>query len=115
MAENAGFFSRSHNLEYYVCLNPYAEQIVNDRLNSLDTSSVEYEKNLRLLKKVQTLRLSENKAKEALKEHLDELLQTRELLNAEPEESGNYRNYVESEIKHLEKIVAGSQDIEKKM
>lgn len=27
VAENAGFFSRSNNLDYYICLNPYEKKL----------------------------------------------------------------------------------------
>ena len=110
VAENAGFFSRSGNLDYYICLSPHAEQIINDRLSSLDISSFEYKRTQRIFEKVQTLRHAENRAKQKLQDKLDELLQIREL-----EEPDDYKKYVESEINHLERILAVSQDIEKKM
>ncbi len=108
VAENAGFFSRSGNLEYYICLNPHAEQIINGRLKSLDISSVEYGRTPRLLEKTQTLRHNENTEKQKLQEKLDELTQIREL-----EVQGEYKVYIESEISHLQKILTNSQDIKR--
>lgn len=110
VAENALFFSPSNNINYYVCLNPLAEQIINDRLSSLDISSIEYERDQKILEKVKNLRYSENKAKQKLQDKLDELLKIRELEDLE----GDYIKYVESEISHLEKILTVSQEIEKK-
>lgn len=76
----------------------------------LDTSSAEYKKTQRLFEKTQTLRRGENRAKQELQDKLDGLLQIRELA-----ESGDYKKQVESEINHLKRILAVSQDIEKKM
>lgn len=108
VAENAGFFSRSNNLEYYFCLNPHAEQIINDRLSSLDTFSVEYKRTLKLFEKVQNNRLYEKRAKQKLQDKLNELLQRREL-----EEPGEYRERIETEIDHIQKILPNSYDIKK--
>lgn len=110
VAENARFFSRSGDFDYYICLSPHAEQIINDRLSSLDISSFEYKRTQRIFKKVQTLRHAENRAKQKLQDILEELLQIREL-----EEPDDHKKYVESEINHLERILAVSQDIKKKM
>lgn len=103
VAENAGFFSRSGNLNYYACLNPRAEQIINARLSALDISSIEYKRMQKLLNKVQAMRSNETKAKQKLQDKLDELLQTIEL-----EEPGEYRDYIEAEIRHLQNILPDS-------
>ena len=109
VAENAGFFSRSNNLEYYICLNPRAEQILNDRLSSLDITSAEYKSTQKLLKKAQTLRCAENSAKQKLQDKLDELLKLSEII-----EPGDYKKSIDTEIRHLQKILATSQDIKSK-
>ena len=108
VAENAGFFSRSGNLEYYVLLNPLAEQILNDRLNFLDVSSVKSKKTHQLLEKVKNLRQVEFFSKQKMQAKLDELLQQREVVD-----SVDYKEYIESEINHLQKVLIDSQDIKK--
>lgn len=108
VAENAGFFSRSGNLDYYVLLNPLAEQILNDRLNFLDVSSVKSKKTHQLLEKVKKLRQVEFFSKQKMQAKLDELLQQREVVD-----SVDYKEYIESEINHLQKVLIDSQDIKK--
>lgn len=108
VAENAGFFSRSGNLDYYVLLNPLAEQILNDRLNFLDVSSVKFKKTHQLLEKVKKLRQVEFFSKQKMQAKLDELLQQREVVD-----SVDYKEYIESEINHLQKVLIDSQDIKK--
>lgn len=108
VAENAGFFSRSGNLDYYVLLNPLAEQILNDRLNFLDVSSVKSKKTHQLLEKVKNLRQVEFFSKQKMQAKLDELLQQREVVD-----SVDYKEYIESEINHLQKVLIDSQDIKK--
>ncbi len=108
VAENAGFFSRSGNLDYYVLLNPLAEQILNDKLNFLDVSSVKYKKTYQLLEKVKKLRQVEFFSKQKMQAKLDELLQQREVVD-----SVDYKEYIESEINHLQKVLIDSQDIKK--
>jgi len=110
VAENAGFFSRTNNLNYYVCLNLHAVEIINDKLSRLDISSVEYKNTQELLKKANAWRRSENKAKQKLQDKLNYLLEVLEI-----EEPGDYKDWIKSEISHLEKILAGLQDIEKKI
>jgi len=67
VAENAGFFSRSIGMIYYISINPNAEQILNSRLNSIDPSLVSFRKNQRLLEKVNALRQAENLSKQEKK------------------------------------------------
>ena len=43
-----------------------------------------------------------------MKAKLDELLQQREVVD-----SGDYKEYIESEINHLQKVLIDSQDIKK--
>lgn len=100
VAENAGFFSRSGNLEYWVSLNPYFEQILRDKLNSLDVSSIAYKKTGKLLEKAKTLRKVESLAKEKMQEKLDSLLQQRDHVDDE-----SYKNKLELEISHLQNII----------
>lgn len=57
------------------------------------------------------MKVKENQAKEELQNKLEQLLQERELV----EEECDYKKDIESEIKHLERILTVSQDIEKKM
>lgn len=109
VAENAGFFSPYNTLDYYICLNPHAEEIINGRLCSLENSSNMNNNSQKLLNKIKNLRIRENKSKEKMHNKLEQLLQQRELI-----EESDYKKYIESEINHLERILKISQDIEKK-
>lgn len=44
VAENAGFFSCSTGMKCYIALNPCAEQILNSRMDSIDSSSIKKNK-----------------------------------------------------------------------
>lgn len=114
VAENAGFFSRSGNLDYWVLSNPRAEEIINNRLNSLDASSSELSKTNRLLKKVQSWQYGATKAKEKLYNKLEQFLEQRDLLELEGGGKEDYKIYLESEIHHLEGILSPPQDVVKK-
>lgn len=110
VAENAGFFSPSNSLNYYVSLNPNAEEIVNNKLHDLEPNSAQLKKLKKQLEKISNMRLGENRAKENLHNKLEQLLQEREFC-----EPGDYKNSIEDEISHIQKIIFGSQDIEKKI
>lgn len=99
--ENGDFFSRSGNLEYWVSLNPNAEQLINDKLQSLDVSSTKYKRTYKLLDKVETL------AKQKMQAKLDSLLQQREI-----ESDEEYKNNLATEISHLQGILE-PQDVKK--
>lgn len=114
VAENAGFFSRSGNLDYWVLANPRAEEIINSRLNSSDISSSELSKTNRLLQKVSSWQYGAVKAKEKLHNKLEQLLEERELIELEKGENRDYKNYLESEIHHLKGILSPPQDVAKK-
>lgn len=105
VAENAGFFSPNNTLDYYVLLNPRAEEIINEKLNTLDASSQIYKKAQRQMDKVSNLRRRENFAKEKMHTKLEQLLYEKELT-----ESEEYRKVLEAEINHLQKILIGQQD-----
>lgn len=111
VAENAGFFSKSGNLDYWVLSNPRAEEIVNNRLNSLDVSSPEYKKANRLLNKAMIWQDAANKAKEQLHNKLESLLQQRDLEDEDMPD--NYKNYLNSEIHHLQGILPATQSVTK--
>lgn len=111
VAENAGFFSKSGNLDYWVLSNPRAEEIVNNRLNSLDVSSPEYKKANRLLNKARIWQEAANKAKEQLHNKLESLLQQRDLEDEDMPD--NYKNYLNSEIHHLQGILPATQSVTK--
>lgn len=99
VAENAGFFSPGHNIDYYIALNPKAEELLEQQLNQLDSSSQSYRRQLRLLEKVKRLRAAENSSKEELQNKLQQLLQE------DVEGIENYKKYVDSEAHHLQGIV----------
>lgn len=105
VAENAGFFSPNNTPDYYVFLNPRAEEIINEKLNTLDASSQIYKKAQRQMDKVSNLRRRENFAKEKMHAKLEQLLYEKELT-----ESEEYRKVLESEINHLQKILIDQQD-----
>lgn len=107
VAENGGFFSRNGSLEYWVSLNPNAEQIINNKLQSLDISSTKYKRTRKLLDKAETLRKVETLAKQKMQAKLDGLLQQREA-----EDNEDYKNSLETEISHLQGIIE-SQDVKK--
>lgn len=109
VAENAGFFSPTNTINYYISLHPHAKEIVNDRLCNLDVSSVGYKNSKKQLNRINSLRIRESIAKEKLRSKLEQLLQERELV-----ESGDYKDYIEAEISHLQKILVVSEDVEKK-
>ena len=64
VAENAGFFSPTHSINYYITLNPNAEIIIDELFKQLDPSSTEYRKKQYVLKKIKRLRISEARSKE---------------------------------------------------
>lgn len=86
-------------------LNPRAEEIINEKLNTLDTSSPIYKKAQRQMDKISNLRRRENFAKEKMHAKLEQLLYEKELT-----ESEEYRKVLESEINHLQKILIDQQD-----
>lgn len=100
VAENAGFISPSNNLDYYVLLNPRAEKILTNLLNTLDDSSLEYKKAKKLLEKVKVMKNRELMARSKQQEKLNELLERLEL-----ESDEEYRKKLEEEIKHLKKVL----------
>lgn len=100
VAENAGFISPSNNLDYYVLLNPRAEEILTNLLNTLDDSSLEYKKAKKLLEKVKVMKNRELMARSKQQEKLNELLERLEL-----ESDEEYRKKLEEEIKHLKKVL----------
>ncbi len=108
VAENACFFSRSTAMKYYIALNPCAEQILNSRMDSINSSTIK--KNQRLLEKVNTLRQAESLSKQEMQNKLDSLLQQKEI-----ETSIEYKTLLESEISHLQKILTNTpnQEIKK--
>ena len=103
VAENAGFFSPTHSINYYITLNPNAEIIIDEELHRLDPSSTEYRKKQNVLKKIKCLRISEARSKEELKIKLKQLLQQAEVV-----ELGDYKKYIETEINHLQNILGES-------
>ena len=105
VAENAGFFSPTHSINYYITLNPNAEIIIDELFKQLDPSSTEYRKKQYVLKKIKRLRISEARSKEELKIKLKQLLQQAEVV-----ELGDYKKYIEDEINHLQNILGKSQD-----
>ena len=105
VAENAGFFSPTHSINYYITLNPDAEIIIDELFKQLDPSSTEYRKKQYVLKKIKRLRISEARSKEELKIKLKQLLQQAEVV-----ELGDYKKYIEDEINHLQNILGKSQD-----
>lgn len=105
VAENAGFFSPTHSINYYITLNPDAEIIIYELFKQLDPSSTEYRKKQYVLKKIKRLRISEARSKEELKIKLKQLLQQAEVV-----ELGDYKKYIEDEINHLQNILGKSQD-----
>ena len=109
VAENAGFFSPSNSLNYYVALNARAEEFVNEGLHNVEASSIQLKKLKRNLEKISSLRQSEKKAKEKMHEKLEQLLQEKELI-----EPGEYKDSIEAEISHIQKIVMASKENEKK-
>ena len=103
VAENAGFFSPTHSINYYITLNPDAEIIIYELFKQLDPSSTEYRKKQYVLKKIKRLRISEARSKEELKIKLKQLLQQAEVV-----ELGDYKKYIETEINHLQNILGES-------
>lgn len=97
VAENAGFFSPTNTPNYYVCINPEALEIVNERIDG-------GRKELKLLDKINRLRDSEEKAKMKMLEKLNQLLEYREITDDQ-----EYIKEIEAEIGHLERILE-SQD-----
>ncbi len=75
VAENAGFFSPSHSPDYYVCLNPNGEHLLEQQLEGMDISSLEFKEKQRTYAKLKRLRVSETQAKEEMQSRLEELLQ----------------------------------------
>ncbi len=106
VAENAGFFSPSHSIDYYISLNPDAEIIIEELFEQLDSSSTEYRKKQNVYNKVKRLRACENRSKEELKRKLKQLLQEQAIVL----ESGYYKKHIEDEINHLHNILGKSQD-----
>lgn len=106
VAENAGFFSPSHSIDYYISLNPNAEIITEELFKQLDSSSTEYRKKQNLHNKIKGLRTCENRSKEELKRKLKQLLQEQ----ATGVEPGFYKKYIEGEINHLQNILREPQD-----
>lgn len=107
VAENAVFFSRYGSLDYWVSLNPNAEQLINDKLQSLDISSTKYKRTHKLLDKAETLRKVETLSKQKMQAKLNSLLQQREV-----EDNEDYKNSLEVEINHLQGILE-PQDVKK--
>ncbi len=105
VAENAGFFSPSNSLDYYVSVNPKAEIIIDDLLQKSDQSSTNYKKVQRLQKKLRRLRNIERQRKEIMKNKLESLLQEVEIV-----ESDDYKRLIESEIHHIQNILGDSQN-----
>ena len=57
VAENAGFFSPNHSIDYYISLNPDAEIIIDEQIHQLNPSSAEYIKKQNVQKKIKRLRV----------------------------------------------------------
>ena len=105
VAENAGFFSPSHSIDDYILLNPDAEIIIEEQIHQLNPSSADYIKKKNVQKKIKRLRVRENYSKKELRNKLEQLLQQVEVV-----ESGDYKEYIETEIHHLQNILGESQN-----
>lgn len=103
VAENAGFFPASGNLNYFVALHPFAEAIVTQQMSNVEKESSEYKKNERLLEKIKYRRISENVAMENLRNKLESLRQEHSYAIADQEME--YVKTLDVEISHIEKIL----------
>lgn len=97
VAENAGFFSPSNSFEYFISINPRAEEIIEGDETLANKES----------EKLRNRRQAEIHAKEKLQNKLDSLLKEKELDDEMPSE---YKKYIESEISHLEGILNGKYE-----
>lgn len=101
VAENARFFSGSPNsLDFYLALNPLAENIIGEQIKSVVPGTLEHTKLEKKLHKVKKVRLRELSAKNALREKLNNLMATRELTD-----DLDYKDILSAEIKHLQNIL----------
>lgn len=103
VAENAGFFSLSNSLDYFITINPRAEEII----EGIDATIANKEI---FLEKLRNRRQAEIHAKEKLQNKLDSLLKEKELDDEMPSE---YKKYLESEISHLEGVLNGKYNQDK--
>lgn len=110
VAENAGFFSPNNSIDYYVALNERAEEILNNKLSSLDASSSEHNNILRKLNKVNSKREQENKAIQKLR---NELKKQSDLLEIADDEE--YKQRIQAEIHHLTNILESTDQKNKEL
>jgi len=100
VAENAEFFSRGISLNCYQTIHPYAEEILERQMASINTEDSRCKK---LLEKIRGMRKIQNNAKQKLADELDRLRRENE-----EDLDEEYRQRIEKRIKHLEKIVDNS-------
>lgn len=100
VAENAGFFSPNNSIDYFITLHPFAEDIVERRMQQLEKESVEYIRQERLLQRLRSLRQQQQNAQKRLLDKLNSLKAEEKVTTDE-----RYRKDINAEIRHIERIL----------
>lgn len=106
VAENAGFFSQSNSIDYYVTINPFAEEIIERKLRECQSDSKNYRQLQRLLERIKSLKKAQRTSMDKMQEKLNSLKKDAELTDDE-----KFKEQLMDEIAHLEGIVNQGRDI----
>ena len=100
VAENAGFFSPSGSIDYYVTINPAAEEIIESQLLRVQADSTSYTRLQKLLNRIRSLKKAQKNDKLKKQEKLEALRRDIEIADNE-----DYKEGLMREITHLEGIL----------
>lgn len=100
VAENAGFFSPHNSIDYYVTINPFAEEVLESKLQQCQSDSKLYTQLQRLLQRIKALKKAQRTSRIKMQEKLDELKKTLEVADDE-----GYKEELMAEVTHLEGII----------
>ncbi len=106
VAENAGFFSPSNSIDYYVTINPFAEEIIERKIRECQSDSKNYRQLQRLLERIKSLKKAQRTSMDKMQEKLNSLKKDAELTDDE-----KFKERLMDEIAHLEGIVNQGRDI----
>ena len=107
VAENAGFFSPTDSIDYYVTLHPFAEDILEVAMQQFERGTPEFTRRKKLLKKIKTLRKQQQATQIKLANKLDSLK-----AQVETADDESYKKYLSEEIRNLERILGSSKPTE---
>ena len=100
VAENAGFFSPHDSMNYYVTINPFAEEVVESKLLECESDSKLYSQLQRLLQRIKSLKKAQRKSRIKMQEKLKGLKEIVEIADNE-----EYKKELMAEITHLDGII----------